>query len=229
MSYTLNKPTYDILETYRENTKDTDPLEPRRVRDWINNIREKLLERKFGRLLFEIDNSFVQDLGKISLELKNVSETSSTYSFDNKILLTTIDIPKGIRMGDGLEAILRISNLDRISVKFKFIDKDILPYVGNGKYDKATIYCFRLGNKLGLYSKDDSFRALTSVLIEGVFQDPIAAAKITNPSYTFNDPYPITGNMLDDVKNIIYKEYLRITINPPVDKTADGEHNITKE
>jgi len=229
MEYSLNQITFDVIETYRENYKDTDALDIRRVRSWVDNTRAVLLKRKLERSIFNIGQVFNQTLPAVALEQIDVSSTPSTYSFGDIILATTIDIPRGIETPDELEAITRISTMNITEARFKFIHLNMLPYEGNGRYDYSTIYVFRIGNKLGFWSKDDAYQALSAVDITGIWQDPVAAARIADATYSFDDEYPMSQSMAEDVKKMIYKDYLRITINPPVDKTEDNEHNLTKD
>ena len=227
MNYSLNKLTYEIIGAYRDFIKDTDSLDEREVHEWIHQVRAMLVRQKIQKSIYPIDNIYLQSF-KSNLAFVDVSFDPSITIGDN-ILLTTIDIPRGIENTNELEYITKVSTLDRTERKFKFIPIELLSSAGKSRFDYSTVYVFRIGNKLGIYSRDDRYKTLQTIVIQGAFQNPVEAALLSDSNYTFDDLYPITISMATDIKNIIFKNYLKITINKPDDKVLDEEHNLTQQ
>ena len=227
MNYTLNKLTYEIIDLYRDFIKDTDSLDVRIVQQWIHNVRAMLLKQKIQKSIYTLDKTFVQEF-KSDLEFVDVSLVSGITIGDN-ILLTDIDIPRAIEDSSGLEYFTNISTVDRTERPFKFIPLDMLPYAGSSRFDYHTIYVFRIGDKLGIYSKDDRYKSLGSIGVNGIFQNPIEAGLLSDTAYSADDRYPVTISMVNEIKNIILKDYFKISVDKPDDKTTDEEHNLTRE
>jgi len=227
-TYTLNKLGHEIMEVYRDTVKDTDSLDMRLIRQWIHDTRALFIKQKIQKSIFSLDKSLVQDLGKITLEFVDTSVDDSIVLGEN-ILLSTISVPRAIENNSGLEYFTHISTVDRTERRFKFIDTELLPQAGKSRFDFETVYVFRLGDKLALFSRDETYKVLESINVRGIFQNPEEAALVGNPSYTFDDDYPITMSMVDEIKMTIFKNYLKMTIDQPDDKTLDQEHNLTRE
>lgn len=226
-NYSLNQLTYEIIDLYRDFIKDTDSLDIRVVYQWIHNIRALLLKQKIQKSIYVLDKTFVQEF-KSDLEFVDVSMDSNITIGDN-IMLTDIDIPRAIEDTNGLEYFTYISTVDRTERPFKFIPLDMLPYAGTSRFDYHTVYVFRVGDKLGLYSKDDRYMSLKSIAVRGIFQNPVEAGLLSDTAYSFDDRYPVTISMVNDIKNIILKDYFKVTINKLDDKTLDEEHNLTQQ
>lgn len=227
MNYSLNKLTYEIIDLYRDFIKDTDSLDTRLVQQWIHNVRSMLIKQKIQKSIYNLDETFMQDFN-VNLEFVDVSSDSNVTIGDN-IMLTTVDVPRCVEDDTGLEYFTHISTVDRTEKPFKFIPLEMLPYAGKSRFDYHTIYVFRVENKLGLHSQDDRYKSLIAINVHGIFQNPEEAGLLSSTTYSFDDKYPVTISMVNNIKNIILKDYLRVTINKLDDKTLDEEHNLTQE
>jgi len=226
-NYSLNQLTYEVIDLYRDFIKDTDSLDIRVVYQWIHNVRALLLKQKIQKSIYVLDKTFVQNF-KVNLAFEDVSMDTG-ITIGDKILLSTVSVPRAIEDTNGLEYFTHISTVDRTERPFKFIPLDMLPYAGTSRFDYHTIYVFRIGDKLGIYSKDDRYKSLLSISVRGIFQNPVEAGLLSDTTYSFDDRYPVTISMVNDIKNIILKDYFKITVNKLDDKTTNEEHDLTQQ
>ncbi len=99
----LNQASWDILEYYRANVLDSQSIDVRQIKYWVNSVRAKLLKQKFDKSLFDgIDEHYVQNLSYnttgtplIELELVDSSFYSSIPS-DRYLVRTKVSLPATI-------------------------------------------------------------------------------------------------------------------------------------
>jgi hypothetical protein len=226
---TLNQIAYDILGLNRAEVKDSDSLEIREVKFWINTLRNKLLKQRFDKSGSGlIDDHYVQSLGAVELE-KIDSSIIIDLPSDRYYLRTKVDIPDTIERSEHVTTFTRIGPVDRLSERYHVVSHDRAIASGFGKFNNKFIYAFPLGAKLYLTSKDSALLGLKFIDIRGVFQNPVEAALFANPSYTDDDDYPINTHLIDDIKTILLSKELKAKYNELVDKTTDSEKNAEPE
>lgn len=225
---TLNQIAYDILGLNRAEIKDSDSLEIREVKFWIHTLRNKLLKQKFDKPMATIDNHYVQSLGAVQVEKVDSSIVTDLPS-DRFFLRTKIDIPPTIERSGHVGTFTRIGPADLKEVEYLIVSHDRAIQSGFGKFSRNFVYCFPLDNKLWFTSRNQSMLDFKYIDIRGVFQNPIEAALITNPTYTDDDDYPINTQLVDEIKMILVQKELKIKNVQFLDKSADGEKNIEQE
>jgi len=220
----LNELVYELLECRRAYIKETDPIDRRLVIDWIQSTRSRLLEQKFSKPMSSIDDHYVQDLGdKVSLE-KVLSNITGISNYDY-MYRTAIEIPRTIESKDGKGTFTRIGPSDLLSDKFQIEPYSKVMSLGYGKFNYNTIYAFVLGDYIYLTSNGGLHFTVKYLDVRGVFQDPIAAARIKTPTWTYNDDYPINKELVDAMKAMIVTQKFGLTLVQAHDKTDDKEDN----
>lgn len=219
----LNELVYELLELRRSYLKETDPIPNRLVIDWIQSQRARLLEQKGKKPMITIDDHFVQDLGSVSMEkyLSNIVDPQiQNYDY---MYRTSIDIPRTIESADGYGMFTRIGPADRLSDHYQITSYNKALALGYGKFNYNMIYAFVLGDRVYLHSNSGIHFTIKYLDIRGVFQDPIAAALIKDPTWTYNDDYPINKEMIDQLKVLIIKEKFGLTLIQADDKRDNKE------
>lgn len=222
---TLNKLVWEIIELYRGVYKDSDPLEFRLVVDWVQSQRARFLKQKFSKTMYVIDESFVQDLGEVEMETSSSIVTNTDLGLGLHMLRTSIDIPRTIEGREGIGTFTRIGPADRLSERFNIVTYDRALVSGYGKFNRDTIYAFTIGDRIYITSKSGAHLKLRYIDIRGVFQNPILAARIKNPAWSYDDDYPISMSLVDDLKLAILKEKFPLVLQQLNDTTDDLEDN----
>lgn len=225
---TLNEIAYDILGLNRAEIKDTDSLEVREVKFWVNTLRAKLLKQKFDKPMSTVDNNYVQSLGAVQLE-KVDSSIKTTLPADRFFLRTKIDIPPTIERSGHVGTFTRVGPADLKEVEYLVVSHDRAIQSGFGKFSRNFVYCFPLDNKLWFTSRNTSHLDFKYVDVRGVFQNPKEAALILDSTYTDDDNYPINMQLVDEIKMILAQKELKLKNLQFVDKTSDGEKNVEQE
>ena len=225
----LNELVYELLELRRSYLKDTDPIPKRLVIDWVQSQRARLLEQKGKKPMSSIDDHFVQELGAIPMEkyLSNIVDPQvANYDY---MYRTSIDIPRTIESADGVGMFTRIGPVDRLSDHYQITTHNKALMLGYGKFNYNSIYAFVLGDRIYLTSNGGLHFTVKYLDIRGVFQDPIAAALIADPTWTYNDDYPINKEMIDQLKVLIIKEKFGLTLFQADDKKDNKEDDPVQE
>jgi len=223
----LNELVYELLELRRSYLKETDPIPKRLVIDWIQSQRARLLDQKGKKPMSSIDDHFIQDLGAVPMEkyLSNIVDPQiKNYDY---MYRTSIDIPRTIESYDGIGMFSRIGPVDRLSDHYQITSYNKALALGYGKFNYNSIYAFVLGDRVYLTSNGGLHFTVNYLDIRGVFQDPIAAALIKDPNWTYNDDYPINKEMIDQLKVLIIKEKFGLTLIQADDKTDNKEDDPT--
>lgn len=222
---TLNQLVYELLEQRRGDLKDTDPVTVRLVIDWIQSRRAQLLKRQFAKPLRSVDENLVQDLGVITMEQVQSNDMSPTVSTGEWMWRSTIEIPKTIDNSGGNGTFTRIGPASKLHHSFKILSYNKALHFGNGKFNKHSVVAFILGDYLYTHSKSGFHFNHKYLNVRGVFQDPIAAARITNTAWGYDDDYPINKSLIDDLKDSIVKAKFPTTYAAPEDNTDDTADN----
>ena len=224
----LNELVYELLELRRAFIKSTDPLSKRMVIDWIQTQRARLLKQKYEKPMHFIDDHYVQgggELSHVTMERVRSNDVPVILGTEDQMYRTSIEIPRPIENYDGRGLFTRIGPADKLSVKYKVVTYDDALDRGNGKFNHNTIYAYMLGDRLYLRSKSGVHFGVKYLDVRGVFQDPIAAALIIDPTWDYDDDYPINKELVDQLKVLIVNEKFGLTLVQAGDKTDNTEDN----
>jgi hypothetical protein len=208
----LNELVYELLELRREYYKDTDSLDKRIVVDWIQSQRARLLKQKFDQPMASIDDNYVQDLGSVTME-KVLSNVQALKNYDY-MLRTSIDIPRTIESKDGVGTFVRIGPADKLSDHYQVTAHKKALVLGYGKFNYNTIYAFVLGDRIYLTSNGG---------LHFTIKYPITAALIKDPTWDYNDDYPINKEIIDQMKTLIVGEKFPLVLQQLHDKVDNKE------
>ena len=223
----LNQLAYELWELRRAHLKNTDPLYIRLIVDWILSAGAVILKQKFDQPFVHIDDHYVQDLGSIEME-KELSNISAISNYDY-LWRTSIEIPRTIESKNGAGTFTRIGPSDRLSDHYQVTTYTKALSLGYGKFNHNTIYAFVMNDRVYLTSNGGLHFTVKYLNIRGVFQNPILAARIADPNWTYDDDYPINKEVIDQMKKLIVSEKFGLTLVQAHDKTDDREDNPTTE
>ena len=226
---TLNTIAYNILKNYRIQTKVSDDLDIRYIYQWVNNARAKYVKQRLDKSTFEIDQSLVQSLGAVELELVDSSiamSLSTPLPADKYFLRTKLPIPKTIDRSGHPGTFVRIGPADRYELKYKVLTHEDALSFGFGKFNKKDVCAFVIDDKVYLCSRDMTIKNLKWIDIRGVFQDAMAAGLFTNVTYDENSAYPIGEDMVHDIEKLIYTEKLAPLSGEKEDTNNNGANDI---
>jgi len=229
----LNEIAYGFRELYRAKFKDTDSPDIRLVKYWVQEVRAKLIKQKVDKLgMFQIDEVFVQSIPS-TLERVSSSQVSfagltlSTIDPDIYLYRTVRNIPQVIEKQGTAGVFTRIGP-ERSSLGYL-----ILPYgqwltAGYGAFNRQFVYATYLDRRIYLKSGNPSnLGSITAIEVRGVFQNPVEAALIADPTYTDDDDYPISQAMVDDIYTILMSKEFKATYAQPEDKIANASNDLS--
>lgn len=229
---TLNEVAYDILEIYRANVRNTDEIDIRQIKYWVQTTRARLLKQKYDKPFHTIDNNYIQKVRPngqaVSTELTDSSAYTSIPT-GTYMVRTAITIPPTIER-DGIgHTFTRIGPADQLGIEFNIIPYDAINYYGNGKFNHDSVAAYLLDDRIYFMSKNpQSVLGLKYVDIRGVFQNPLEVELINNSLYTDDDAYPINLNMIEDMKSIILGKEFKLSFKPPVDTEIVDPNVVNK-
>ena len=229
MVRSFNSIIWELIELYRQNYKVTDSVDERLFAAWVQSTRAKLIKQRLDENMRLPDEHWVQDLGYV--EMERVDSSVYTGIPSEKYMLRSVnDIPWTIHYKGDPGGFTRIGPADRLSINFRLVSYERALTSGNGKFNKDRVYAFLDGQKLCLISGSNIHKQLKYINVKGIFQNPIDAYEFKNNvgSYSWDYEYPISDNLMNDLKSIIVKENFNFIMVPIDDKKPDSVDNITR-
>jgi len=212
LNKTLNEYSYDFMELYRANHKDTDSLDIRQIKNWIDNTRAILIKQRLDRNPFAVDGSWLQTL--------TVVGTSGTY-FEST---SQIPVPINKRGGEGCITLVDTGVLFAEDIEFTTYAE--AKAFNNGKFNSTTKYGFLKEHKF--FVKNET--SAESFKVTGVWQSPrLVAAYNGESNFDTSTTYPMDQSVVDDMKNMILKTNFNFVVQQIEDKLADGVDSTSKE
>ena len=220
---TLDELIYDLWEIVRPNISDDDSYDKRQFAFWIKNQRALWLRNELNKNRTKDDN-IIQDLGCVELELADLADCCELED-GCKILRTKLVIPNTIELHNKT-GLTRVAPINKMAIKFNFVDYERAVHSGNGRFNKNQIFAFLLKSRIYLTSKNAEFlKYITHINIRGVFEDPEEAGKFKHcsgePCYTSKSPYPVNRWMIDYMKS----EILKLNVAPSMQAVDDSSNN----
>lgn len=207
----MNEIAYDFIELYRANHKDTDSLDIRQVKNWIDNTRATIIKQMLDKNPFAVDGSWLQTI--------DVPGAATTY-FES-----TDQIPVPINRRGGEGCIVLVDSGVLFSDKIEFVTYAEAKSFNNGKFNSTTKYAFLKDGKFLVKNET----AATSFPVTGVWQNPRIAATF-NGDVDFDSTmnYPVDQSIIDAMKNMILKTNFNFVLQQIEDKIEDGVDSTTK-
>lgn len=222
-----------ILEMLRENKiVDDERLDLRLIQDWIVMKRSSLLRQKSSNnfnanrtvnlnnyqkleITVAVDDSFTGDFQEYPFD-----DTADPDRQLREIVTSTTTIPAIIEGKSG-PLIYGIEDTDLMKLPFSVVSYDYLRFAGNGKFNTGLIFGAIRDNFL--YFKYNSFfDTNTEVVFRAIFEDP---RDVTGYS-SVDDPFPISGELLEAIKNMVFDKDIRILLSGNADEVNDASGEI---
>ena len=167
---TYKEIVYMCLDTLKV-TSDDSIFNEDHIISLINRYRSILLQQKYADIRNPVSTSNYQTLC-LDLTLDN---TKSIDICKDTVLRSTEKIPSLLNVGNK-----EVSLKDYYLGELVLVSPNRLRYVGNNRWLQNVIYC-AIGDDNYLYFKSSNpqYQALEKVNIRGIFEDPIAAAKLS--------------------------------------------------
>jgi len=216
---TLTKIRAQIFEFLNQYSNYSN-IEPRFIDDLVAQKRA-IFARQDREKTRSIDDNLIQDLGCIELELvSRIQCGCEEISSDCQILRSTVQIPNALEFYND-KAITRIASLDIMDKAVLLMDYDQAIFWGNGRFNKSALGAFIRNNYVYIiYNKGAYHSLLEKINVQGVFEDPKAAAKFKTcegvPCWNVDSKYPLNAWMWEIIRPEIIKEIM-IKYQLPVD------------
>jgi hypothetical protein len=219
---TLKEIVFDIRNAARAGgIVDDERISERQVAFWVNHYRALLIRRDLDKGKTISDN-ISQDLGCLSLIVADKAECCDLTS-DCEILRTEVTLPTPIELSR-MDAITYVGNIDR--TKGYELTSPVMSH-----WDKYSRYTSKVAKAYYLngyiYITNETF--LKWINVQGIFQDPTEAGRFNTcdgePCYTASSDYPVSSYMVPTIKQMIFQQELKLSLNttPDVTNNAEGD------
>jgi len=227
---TLNQIAYGLLDTVRGHLGDDEAVDIRDVKNWIHEYRALLLEQRFNRNPWAIEETFIQSISPVQMEIVNSSAWSG-YTSNRSFLMSIEEIPLSIPRKGKIGTFTRIGPAERMDERYNIVSPERALASGYGKFNSKNFYAFLLDNKICLMSANSKYDMAPRTLdVRAVWQNPehVAFFKDVNGNSLYSDEsnYPITQGLRVEVEKSILQDRFRIAAAAPEDKVNDAAHTL---
>lgn len=181
--------------------------------DIINEQRSLLIRNEYNKkrkIDSDVEQSFCIDVEFV--ESHNC--LCENIPSDCKILRTVSKIPTTIELHHK-NTITSVGPIFINKKRFNLIDYNRVPYIGNGRTTKNSIYAFLYDQYIYIISKNPNLiNLLKKILIKGIFEDPTSLSEFLNCNtnqacWSPDDKYPMKLWMWVYMKDGIIQRLLR--------------------
>jgi len=207
---TLNTIIEDILKVARgSNIAQTEPISKRQVEDWVHQYRAELIRQDIDKGYYP-NPAYIQSIHALDLEDSQWPEYWQTIE----------NIPHAIDA--------------RYDSGYRWVgtdDKHEYTLVASSRAIWQQFKRYTPEEKIAFYHDDKMFISKngditpTPITIEGIFENPMKVMRMANPVANKDEHYPFPVNKLPTLKDMIFKNELKIEVVAPSDSTADSKHN----
>jgi hypothetical protein len=232
MAFTLNKIVYDLWETVRNaHIVDDDNIDKRLIEHWVKQNRVVWIKNELNKNR-PISNRFIQDLGLIDLEW--VDSSLAGLSTDYHVLRTNVNIPNTIEhLNEPTITRIGPALIDR--ARYSVVPYERIPYIGNGRFNKTSIFAFWLNNRLYLASKENSllYSGMKQINVRAILADPEEAITFHfadgTPCYSATSDFPITEPLVVYMKDMILKSDFLMLLQSKPDETNNAADDTSRQ
>ena len=224
----LNELIYDIKNLcYSGLGSDDSIISDEQIAHWINVERALLIQKNFESRRF-LDPSSIQDLGCIEVACTDKAECCNLCINTDEFVYKSINpIPDPITSPNfniTNPALLTYVGLITYDKPFEFTSPAIANWSKYNKYTKNSIRAYYRNKYIYLSNVKNPYE-LEFIAIRGIFQDPFEVGENSacEVCKTYNDPYPIPGYLVSDLKKIILSKYVPYVQNPAQDVRNDSK------
>lgn len=220
----LDAITEDILYIARgSKVSGSETLSVRQIESWVHQYRALLIKRDLDKGKSPNDD-YIQELTALKLVSEIKPGNKSLVDSDIVVYRTDLQLPKTIDLNfrSGLLTVTTLEGkeiqlVDKSRVQWqsykKFIPNDMIAYQQNG------------------YVYVQNAEGLSYITIRGIFEVPTEVGNFVNTltqrsCMGLGDPYPIPINMLGDLKTMILKGEMNITLTVGSDNKNDSQNKV---
>jgi len=198
-------------------------------------VDDERIDMRFLDRLIQIKRDFVisndNSANANDESLRQTMWTSMEIDFTGhnpSILQSSISLPSFINNKYG-PLIDEIRGENHMAYHFILVPFDRLRWCGNGMFNKNTLFVSIHGKKAYIKSKNDGFRLIEKIKIEGIFEDPMEL--LTEDGFDFqltptSGNYPLSGDVFEKVKESILKKDIAFMLRLPSDEVSDSSGDI---
>lgn len=215
---TLRELSYMILEQTRNaHIVDDERIDLRLLDKLINEKRAYILENDNS---VNAHNEFLKQTMPVDMSL-------ITSGYTPAILRSTNLIPSFIENKYG-KLIDKISGENNMAYSFTIIPFERIKWCGSGYFNENVIFVAIDGKRLFINSKNEGFRLIEKIYVEGIFKDPLTVLDDSgDPQLTpTSGDYPIDGELFGVIKESIKKEDIAFMLRLPSDEVNDATGDI---
>jgi hypothetical protein len=221
----------DKVESLYRSGKQSDDenISERQVSFWIDNTRALLVKREADKENFTSPD-LIQTLPCVGVELVDASECNC-FPVGCKILRTTKPLPKLLE-SSSKTLLTRVGPIQIGSAPFALIPYARAQWIEDSRYHvvpKAFIH----NNYLYIIPHNDLLKTMKVITLSGIFEYPedLAGYSVCEDGsggacYTNDDTYPISNWMVEPLKDMIFKNNLRVEYQTPSDNLGNANHDI---
>ena len=197
--------------------------------DLINSQRELWIRNEYNKNR-SIDPNIQQELSCVELELVDPHNCCVDVPIGCKILRTKKQLPNSIEFYNRI-GITSVGPTDITQKRYAIIDYNRVPYIGNSRFNKNTIYVFLYDKYLYVISKSELTILFKFITIRGVFSDPTEAGEFIScngkPCWSPEEPYPLNQWMWEYMLPYIAQRLGKKQI-VPLDKDNNAKDDKTE-
>lgn len=216
---TLRNYSYELLEIIRNaHIVDDERISLRLLDQFIQDRRLEWLE---STNKVDGNDELMRQTMWVDMELDTSGHTPS-------ILQSVNSIPTFAANAYG-PIIDEIRGENHMAYHFIIKPFDALRWAGNGYFNQNVIFVSVHGKKVYLKSKDDAFRLIEKVKIEGIFADPLSVLGsdgVTPQITATSGDYPLNGSCFKYIKEEILRKDITFMLRLPSDETNDGSGDL---
>lgn len=203
---TFNEVIYSVRERIRQHTDDSD-IDNRQILFELNVQRGLVYRNEYNK-----NNRTIDDEAKqiVCVPMEYTTAEACGCNDDCKYLRSSIKLPTFIELHDKI-AITHVKSVEIGSIPFSYVSYSKFPFVGKNKYNKNAVFVtLHPSGYLYVKSANPNFKLIEKVLVHGIFENPLEAAKLCDeancPDDIFESQYPaksyILAYILDIVTNV---------------------------
>ncbi len=203
----LNKLIYSVRESLKDYSDDSE-LTDRFITFLLDTKRAKLVAQKINSYATKLPAAAIQALC-IDIEEVNRYKCGIDIMCDN-LKRSSVPLPKFFDTVTG-SSIITVNSLDIIGRPFKFVDINLVPYIGYSTYNDKIFTFLDDDNYLYVYSTSDSYKFIECVEVRGIYETPLDLEDFNNccgceegtdtKCFTGDTEYPVPGEMVRYNKN----------------------------
>jgi hypothetical protein len=214
---TLRGYSYALLEIVRNShIVDDERISLRLLDEFIRNNREDYIQRHSK---YNGDNELLRQSMPVAMTL-------DTTNSDPSVLISSSNVPSFIegKYGPMLDEIKGTNNM---AYTFTIVPFNRFRLCGNRRFNSNIIFASVHDKNIYIRSRNDTFRVIEDIVVEGVFSDPMSVLDSSGSPQLTPDvgDYPMDGEIFNYIKELVKKD-ISFMLKTPSDEVNDSSGDI---